>query len=128
MTSGKKARKLSRLRKEGAADEMEQYTTKMSWEARQQRLEEMSVSQRTFVERLCVSAEDEAKMLHPITEPTPWRGGASLFKIPEEDAETAAGILGQVQGGACSPACQGRSSISMLLVVGRWRKWTLVGD
>ena len=64
----------------------------MSWEARQQRLEDRSVSHKTFVERLCVSAEGEAEMPHQITKPTLWRGEASLCKKNKEDAEHDAGI------------------------------------
>ena len=62
----------------GTADEMEQYITKMAEEARQPRLECRIVSHKTCVEKMCKSAEGVAKMLHQITEPAPWRAGASL--------------------------------------------------
>ena len=32
------------------------------------------------------SAEDSAGLLHRITKPTPWRGGAQIFEKEEEDA------------------------------------------
>ena len=70
----------SNMMKEGAADEVQQCITNMSWEARQQRLEDRSVSHKTLVERLRVSAEGEAKMPHQITKPTLWRGEASWLK------------------------------------------------
>ena len=52
-------------------DEMEQYIATVTLEARQQGLEDRSVSHNAFVEKLCVCAEGGAKMLHQITKPTP---------------------------------------------------------
>ena len=50
-------------------------------------------AKKTVVDKLCVTAEGEAKMLfHQITKPTKWRGIALLYgKIPQEDAEHEAG-------------------------------------
>ena len=31
-------------------------------------------------------------MLHQVTEPTPWRGEATLFRTPEEDAAVGARV------------------------------------
>ena len=50
--------------KEGTIDELEQYIAKVTQEARQQRLQDRSVSLGTLVGKLCVSAEGGAKMLH----------------------------------------------------------------
>ena len=48
---------------EGTADEMHKHITKMTEEARQQRLECTSGSHKNFCEKLRVSAEGRAKML-----------------------------------------------------------------
>ena len=38
------------------------------------------------VEQKIKSAEDSDGLLHRITKPTPWRGGAQILKKKEEDA------------------------------------------
>ena len=57
-----------------------------------QRLEDKSVGHETCVEKQCVNAEVGAKLIHQITGPTTWRGGASSLKTSEEDAENEAGV------------------------------------
>ena len=79
--NGQKCQQAFEIMKEGTADGMEQYITKMTQEARQPRLEDGSVCHKTSVEKLCVSAES-----------SPWRGSASRVRSPEEDAEQMAGV------------------------------------
>ena len=52
-----------------------------------------------FVGKWILSAEGGgAKILHQVTEPTPWTGGLKLFRTPEEDATEDARIAIKFQG------------------------------
>ena len=72
--------------KEGSREEMDQHIQKMREDAEQERRERRQASHTTFVGTLIQSAEGGAKMIHQVTKPTPWRGGATPFSTPEGDA------------------------------------------
>ena len=56
------------------------------------RRERSQASHKTYVEKLILSAQGGAKMLHQVAKPSLWRGGASLFLMPEKDAAEGTGI------------------------------------
>ena len=60
-----------RIMTEGTADKWTQYITKEKQGSKGWKTGVSATN--TFVEKFCVSAEGGAKMLHQITEPTPWR-------------------------------------------------------
>ena len=55
-------------------------------------------SQKASVQRLILGAQGGAQMLHQVTKPSLWRGGASLFLTPEKDAAEGTGICVKFHG------------------------------
>ena len=62
------------------------------------RRERRQASHEASVERLILSVQVGAKMLHQATKPSLWRGGASLSLTPEKDAAEGTRIGVQFNG------------------------------
>ena len=92
---------VTRTMKEGSGEEMDLHIQKMREDAEQESQERRLASHTTFVEQIIKARKEELKMLHQVTGPTPWRGGATLFRTPEEDAAEGARIGTKFQEWYC---------------------------